>query len=296
MTQSLQYTPFQLFDMINADNTGLFAENIPESIGFEYHLGENRSVDSAFYYSSEKVKRLIDSDLINQKHSYDLLKTTCNELASDEVLTSFLRHTAFSGAWLEFDADTLRTQVYLEVGSTNANDKYGLLQGWNKTASLEMSVFSTITYIGFVYIAGRHCGLKILCQKPMRNTLDKVELLNKYTELTMPTLQANICQFGYSFTAEGLQAISVEIDIPKSKRYSGKAMWNKLLSADLFCDSGWIERGTAIDHLYNYRVTTQGFQVSGINHIKYSVNCCDSRVSSKLYAGIINSFTSNYRI
>lgn len=296
MTQLFQYTPFQLFDIINADNIGLFEENIPESIGFEYHLGENRSVDSAYYYSCEKVKRLMESNLINQKHSNDLLKITCHKLASDKVLTNFLRHTAFGGAWLEFDADKLRTQVYIEVGTSNANDKYGLLQRWNQTVSLEMSVFSTITYIGFVYIGGKHCGLKILCQKPMGNTLKKVGLLNKYAELTMSTLQANICQFGYSYTTEGLHAISVEIDIPKSKRYSGKAMWNKLLSDDLFCDSGWIKRGTTVDHLYHHRVSTQGIQVSGINHIKYSIDCSNSTVSSKLYAGIINSFTSSYRI
>lgn len=285
----LQYSPFQLLDQISASNHDIFGKYNPESIGFEYHLGVEKDIDSSYYYPRSSVVQAMSECLNPGSVVNDLLITNCKQMLHHKHISHYLVHGEYGGAWFEFDSNTVRTQVYLEVATTPIHQKEKLLSLWSRERLIPANIIESITYIGFVLVNNSLIGFKILLGNDSINMPEYLQLLEPYKQLTCSILQTPFFQYGLAYTQIGIVSVSLEIDIPKQSRYSGRDRWNELLSSELYVTNQWATPNSTVNHFFAHRLTDKYFQVSGVNHVKYDLSLSTSNLSTKLYAGVINT-------
>lgn len=285
----LQYSPFQLLDQISASNHDIFDKFHPESIGFEYHLGVEKDIDSSYYYPRSSVAQAMSECLKPASVGNDLLITNCKQLLQHKHISHYLVDGEYGGAWFEFDSNTDRTQVYLEVSTTPIHQKENLLSLWSHEPLIPGNIIESIKYIGFVLVNNTLIGLKILLGNDSINMPEYLQLLEPYKQLTCSILQTPFFQYGLAYTQTGIVSVSLEIDIPKQSRYSGRDRWNELLSSELYVTNQWATPNSTVDHFFAHRLTDKYFQVSGVNHVKYDLSLSTRNLSTKLYAGVINA-------
>jgi hypothetical protein len=285
----LQYSPFQLLDQISESNHDIFSKYIPESIGFEYHLGVEKDIDSSYYYPRSSVVQAMLECLKPGSVGNDLLITNCMQMLQHKSISDYLEHGEYGGAWFEFDSDIARTQIYIEVANTSIHQKEKLLGLWSHEPLMPANDMESITYIGFVFVNNALIGLKILLSNDSINMPEYLHLLEPYKQLTCSILQTPFFQYGLAYTQIGIVSVSLEIDIPNKSRYSGRERWNELLSSELYVTNQWTTPNSTVDHFFAHRLTDKYFQVSGVNHIKYDLSLSTSNLSTKLYAGVINA-------